>query len=248
MKTIIIIVISLNLANESIAQEMNLAKADSLKLLVVTGGPSLRAQIDLVPTSFYSLFSDFDNLTWDHATHDEAGFQSESFDSYDVVLMYNRSDSISDRSKQKLKKHLESGKGLIVLHHALGSYNNWEWWWKEVVGGKYQMVENTKFKKSAFKPSETIDVITKKNHPITREIGDFKLYDETYINLWLSDDIEVIYQTDNPTSDGPLVWISPYKKSRVVAIQPGHAKSAHQDMNYKKLIYQAIQWVNNKEE
>lgn len=246
MKKLILILFTLSLSFSSIAQEMTTSNSDSLELLVVTGGPTFRHQIDLVPTSFYTLFMGYDKLIWTHATYDEAAFQTEGLDNYDVILMYNRSDSLSDESRQNLKNYLESGKGLIVLHHALGSYNNWEWWWKEVVGGKYQMKENNKFSKSDYKLGESINMIPQKEHAITNAVKRFNFVDETYKDLWISKKVEILYRTDNPNSDGPTMWISPYKKSKVVVIQPGHANTAHLDNNYKSLIYQAILWVNNK--
>lgn len=234
-----------SLGSFSYAQTDNQNKSASIKLLVVTGGPTLRHHIELVPTSFYGLFNEQPNLVWDHATYDEAAFQSEKLNEYDVVLMYNRSDSLSKTSQKNFKKYLESGKGLIVLHHSLGSYNNWEWWWKEVVGGKYQMKESDNFPKSDYKLGEKINIVSQINHPIIKKVGNFSLTDETYKKLWISKKIKVLYKTDNPTSDGPIMWISPYKKSRVMVIQPGHAASAHTDDNYKKLIYQSILWASN---
>ncbi len=217
---------------------------DTVNLLVITGGPTLRHQIDLVPTSFYSLFMDKKNLQWDHATRDEAALQSGNLQNYDVLLFYNRSDSISDSSKKNLRNFLESGKGLIVLHHALGSYNDWEWWYKDVIGAKYQMNETEQYPKSDFLQGETIKMIPAKEHPFSVGLGEFTLTDETYKKLWISDQVEVLYETDNETSDGPTVWISPYSKSRVLVIQPGHAASAHLNENYQKLIYNAVFWAN----
>ena len=185
-----------------------------------------------------------ENLKWDHASHDESAFQSNRLQEYDVILMYNRSDSLTISSRENLKGFLESGKGMIVLHHALGSYNNWDWWYKEVVGAKYQMIETEEFPKSDFLQEEVIKMIPTKEHLFSAELGQFTLIDETYNKLWFSDRIEILYKTDNNSSDGPTVWISPYTKSRVLVIQPGHAASAHLDENYQNLIWSAINWVN----
>lgn len=222
------------------------SKSKKVNLLVITGGPTLRHHIDLVPTSFYGLFMGVKDLSWTHATYDEAAFQSDKLNDFDVILFYNRSDSLTEKSKQNLTKFLESGKGLIVLHHSLGSYNDWEWWWKEVVGGKYQMKETDTTPKSDYKQGESIKMIPQKKHPITESVGEFYFEDETYKKLWISEKANILYKTDNPTSDGPTVWISPYKKSKVIVIQPGHAAPAHSNENYKKLIYRSILWASDK--
>ena len=219
-------------------------ESQSINLLVVTGGQTLRSQIDLVPTSFYNIFTESTSLKWDHATQDEAAFQSERLLEYDVILLYNRSDTLSTSSKMNLKGFLEAGKGLIVLHHSLGSYNQWDWWYKQVVGAKYQMKDSEAYPKSDYLQGEVIKMIPVKEHPITSEIGEFTITDETYKKLWISDEVEVLYRTDNKSSDGPTVWIGPYKESRVLVIQPGHDASAHLDDHYQKLIRQAIYWVS----
>lgn len=240
LMTLLLLIATVHFTNAQSNQEL---RSQGIRLLVVTGGPGLVHQISLVPTSFYTIFEGYDNLTWDHASYDEAAFQSKNLMDYDVLLMYNRSDSISETSKQNLQKYLESGKGLVVLHHALGSYNNWEWWWKNVVGGKYQMVEDSHFQKSGYKQGESVDMTVEANHAITKAIGSFNFIDETYKDLWISKEVEVLYRTNNPTSDGPTMWIGPYDRSKVVVIQPGHARPAHLDQNYRKLIYESILWV-----
>lgn len=220
--------------------------SDSLKLLVVTGGPTLRHHIDLVPSSFYTLFEGYDNIKWDHASSDEAAFQSDKLASYDVLVMYNRSDSLSEKSRQNLRSFVENGKGVIILHHALGSYNNWRWWWHDVVGGKYQMKDTEDLPKSDYKLPEHILVDVVVNHPITAIVGSFDLKDETYKKLWISPAVKILFKTDNPTSDGPIAWISPYAKSRVIVIQPGHTSTAHQNEKYRSLIYNAIIWSSGR--
>ncbi len=222
--------------------------SDSLSLLVVTGGPTLRYHIDLVPSSFYTLFEGYDNISWDHASSDEAAFQSDKLTNYDILVMYNRSDSLSEKSKQCLKAFVESGKGVVILHHALGSYNDWNWWWQDVVGGKYQMKDAENFSKSDYKLNENIGAYPVENHPITKAIGSFHLKDETYKKLWISPKVKVLYKTDNPSSDGPIAWISPYSSSRVVVIQPGHANLAHKNKSYRLLVYNAIIWSGGRSE
>jgi len=218
----------------------------SLKLLVVTGGPTLRHQIDLVPSSFYTLFEGYDNITWDHASSDEAAFQSDKLPNYDVLVMYNRSDSLSRESMQNLRSFVESGKGIVILHHALGSYNDWRWWWHDVVGGKYQMKDAGNLPKSEYKLDEHISVKTVATHPITSAVGDFHLNDETYKKLWISPAARILYETENPTSDGPIAWISAYSRSRVIVVQPGHTALAHKNADYRSLVYNAIIWSSGR--
>jgi uncharacterized protein len=79
-------------------------------------------------------------------------------------------------------------------------------------------------------------------HPITARLGTMHLWDETYKGMWISPDVKVLLRTDNPTSDGPVAWVSPYSKSRVVYIELGHGESAHLYPAYRTLVQDAIRW------
>lgn len=240
----LILILAMPLVVHSESQKTNVT--EPLEFLVVTGGPTLKHHVDLVPSSFYTLFEGYDNLRWDHATSDEAAFQPERLEKYDVLVMYNRSDSLSETAQSNLKGFVESGKGVVILHHALGSYNEWQWWWQDVVGGKYQMKDNDKFSKSDYKLGEQLSFKVVEDHPITAKVGTFELEDETYKGLWISPEVKILYDTDNPTSDGPLAWISPYPNSRVVVIQPGHASPAHKNTGFRSLIYNAMLWAGGR--
>ena len=128
----------------------------------------------------------------------------------------------------------------MILHHAICSHTDWPWWIEEVAGGVYG-------EKSTFIHDETMPIKIKKQHPITQGLKDFVIHDETYKNLWISPKVEVLLETTNPTSDGPVAWISPYAKSRVVFIQLGHGPEAHRNTNYQRLVKNAILWAGRSE-
>ena len=71
--------------------------------------------------------------------------------------------------------------------------------------------------------------------------------DETYKGMWISPEATVLLRTNDPTSDGPVAWISPYAKSRVVYIQLGHDHTGRMEHpNYKALVKNAILWAGGK--
>jgi type 1 glutamine amidotransferase len=72
------------------------------------------------------------------------------------------------------------------------------------------------------------------------------LRDETYKGMWISPDVKVLLRTDAPASDGPVAWISPYTKSRVVYIQLGHGESAHLDPACRVPVQDAIRWTGGR--
>src|SRR5688572_10043124 len=90
----------------------NVGAADApLRLLVVTGGHDY-------PTSFYTLFEQ-PGLVWDHETTAEAAYRRDLRPKYDVVVMYDLTKELGPEGRANLQAFAESGKGIVVLHHAL---------------------------------------------------------------------------------------------------------------------------------
>jgi type 1 glutamine amidotransferase len=60
--------------------------------------------------------------------------------------------------------------------------------------------------------------------------------------MWHAPGLEVLLTTNHPTSDPPLAWIGPWQKSRVVYIQLGHGREAHENPWYRELVARAVRW------
>src|SRR5581483_9840897 len=210
-----------------------------LRLLVVTGGHDY-------PTSFYTVFEGAADLRWRHAVSNHEAYKNDIRNDYDVLVLYDFSNEITDREKANLRNFVESGKGVVVLHHAIADYQDWEWWHKEVVGGKFLLQPEGNMPASTYKHDEELCVRTVINHPITSRLGALHLWDETYKGMWISPDVKVLLKTDNPTSDGPIAWVSPYPKSRVVYIELGHDEKAHLYPAYRELVQDAIRWAGGR--
>ena len=210
-----------------------------LRLLVVTGGHPYA-------TTFYTVFEGADDLHWEHALSNHEAYRGDLRKKYDVLVLYDFTQEISDAEKANLRDFAEAGKGIVVLHHAIADYQDWEWWYKEVVGGKYLLKPDGSMPASTFKDNQESCVRPAMRHPITAHVGTMHLWDETYHGMWISPDVKVLLQSDAPTSDGPVAWISPYAKSRVVYIQLGHGESAHLYPAYRVLVQDAIRWTSGR--
>ncbi len=204
------------------------------RCLVVTGGHEFESE-------FYSLF-DHGKLDWDHAASNTEAFARDIRDLYDVVVLYDMSTRIDKAPRANLRAFVESGKGLVVLHHAIADYGGWDWWVREVVGGKYLLEPDGELPASTYLHDVDLFVRPAESHPITSGIGPIHIRDETYKGMWISPEVKVILETDEQTSDRALAWISPYDKSRVVCIQPGHDRLAFLHPAYRKLVERAILW------
>jgi hypothetical protein len=69
------------------------------------------------------------------------------------------------------------------------------------------------------------------------------IWDETYKGLWVSPKVTLLLETDHPNNNREVAWISPYNKSRVVYIELGHDRKAHEHPSYRQLVRQAVLWA-----
>jgi type 1 glutamine amidotransferase len=215
-------------------------KKDAVRVLVVTGGHTY-------PTSFYTLFEGWDDITWRHAVSQTAAFTPKMKDSYDVVVLHDLANTLGDTEKASLQAFVEAGKGVVSTHHAIVDYTSWPWWYEEVIGGKY--FERALDGHPASRYKEGIEWVANPakgmaNHPVLRGVGPLTLSDdEVYANMWQSAKIKVLMETDHPQNDKAVVYIGPYEKARVLYIQPGHSDATMRHPGYRKLIHNAILWT-----
>ncbi|MBS1825011.1 MAG: ThuA domain-containing protein [Acidobacteria bacterium] len=209
--------------------DLNPKDKDAVRVLLVTGGHSHEA-------SLYAMFEGNRRIRVDVDPH-PAAFRRDIRKAYDVVVFYDLMATMPDEHKANLKAFVEcGGKGIVVLHHAMADFADWDWWWKEVAGGGYDL------KKSGFQHDVELIVRPTGNHPIVKGLPEMRLYDETYIRVWQGDNIQPLLTIDHPTSDRVAGWIGPSKTAKVVVLQPGHGREAHENPWYRTLVERAILW------
>ena len=206
-----------------------------VKVLIVTGGHDH-------PPSFYSQFDDPGLLAT--VNPHPIAFATDFRERADVLVLYDMIVNMPEEEKRNnLRAFVESGKGVVVLHHAIIDHPSWPWWHEDVVGGLYLIEPGRGMPTSTYKHEERMRVTVAKKHPVTEGLTDFEIEDETYKGMWISPKVQVLLTTDNPNSDGPVAWLGTHPKARVVYIQLGHGGAAHHNPNYQRLVHNAILWA-----
>lgn len=211
--------------------------AGKIRIQLVTGGHSH----DL---GFYHVFDDANDLEITVNPH-PAAFRND-LKNVDVLVLYDMTETRSEEERQVLRNFVEAGKGLVILHHAIVDNQEWPWWYQEVSGGAYFEKARDGHPASHYKHGVDLVVRPVGKHPILAGIEAFPLHDEVYKGVWHSLGITPLVETDHPDSDEVIGWTSPYQKSRVVAILPGHGPEAHENPNYRKLVHNAILWAGGR--
>jgi type 1 glutamine amidotransferase len=213
--------------------------AGAVRALLVIGGHEHE-------TEFYSIFGGYHDLDWINVDTSAGAFQHDLRKKYDVIIMYDFSRDLDDTCRQNLRDFVAADKGIVVLHHALLNYQKWNWWWEEVVGGRYRLDQEGSDPPSSVKLGQQIYVTPAEPHRVLTGVAPFHIVDEGYKNLWMSPHIRPLLTTDNPTSDHNLAWIGPCQTSRVVAIQLGHGHTAFDHPMYRTVVHNAILWAADK--
>jgi type 1 glutamine amidotransferase len=211
----------------------------TVRVLIITGGHDHEA-------AFYSLFDGYQDIGWPAVTDAVLAFKQDIRSKYDVLVFYNFTRDMDDSARQNLRDFVESGKGILALHHGILNFQKWPWWYEEVVGGLYRLESKNGIPNSTVKFGEEHLITAAGKHPITDGLTPFRISDETYKGLLISPNIQPLLFTDNSTSDHTVAWVGPCTTSKVVFIQLGHDHTPFRHPAYRALVHNSILWTAGK--
>ncbi len=217
-------------------------KCDKIKAVVVVGGH------DYEEKPFFSLFDGYDDIEYTkfQLKDDSELFEDISNWNYDVIVLFNMTQKISPKRQENFVKLLNRGVGLVTLHHAIGSFQEWPQY-REIIGAKYYLKATDNNPASTYKHDVDMKVhIADTKHPITRGLSDFTVHDETYKNCGFQNDNRILLTTDHPDSDKTVGWVRTYGKANVCTIQLGHGPQGYADPTFRQLIVRSIRWSAGK--
>lgn len=226
------------IASEPLAAQNTDDWAGPVRLLIVMGGGTWE-------NSVFHMFDAIEGVEYTLEMSDTAAFGEDLRNRFDAVLMYNLSATLPEPHRANFTEFLEAGGGLVVLHHALASYGDWPWWHESVVGGRYLLRPEGVRAGSTYLQDQSYIASARADHPVVAGLAGIPLhvYGETYKGLWISPEVQVLLATTQTSSDGPLVWVGPYRAARVVVIQPGHGGSVFFNHGYLRILHDAIHWT-----
>lgn len=168
---------------------------------------------------------------------------------------------------------LESGKGVVALHHALAGWPTWERY-AEILGGRFLyrpgMLRGEERLDSGFAHDVAQQFTVARGHPVTEGLPEtFTLTDEPYLDEIFGDDVTPLLWSDarfdknhfwsathavegrmycrdgwdHPVGSNLAGWAKTAGKSRLVYIQPGDGPGAYENPHYRQLVENAIRWV-----
>ena len=230
-----------------LAAEPNQSSGEKIRVLVVTGGH------DFEHEQFFKIFSGNADFTFKPVEHPNAHREltAEAATNYDVLVAYDMHQEISEAAKADLLSWLKQGKGLVVLHHAIASYQKWPEYSK-IIGARYYLekttVDGVEKARSIYQHDLHFTIhVADPNHPVTRGVEDFQIHDETYNLFDVASDVHPLLTASDPHSNKVIGWAKMYGPARVVYLQSGHDHFAYENPHYQKIVKQAIRWTAHRE-
>jgi hypothetical protein len=213
------------------------------RVLIVTGGHAFEEG------PFFQLFRDNPDIAFVAAEHDGASataWERDDLVTYDVVVLYDMPRIITPAQQGKMCSLFERGAGLVGLHHALVSFQDWPDY-ERIIGGRYpQPPAGQPQVSAAVGYQHDVDVpvtILDTRHPITAGMKDFTIRDEIYWGFRVGGDVHPLLGTTHPKAGKPLMWTRTEGKSRVVFLQLGHDRHAFDNPSFRDLVARSIRWA-----
>lgn len=160
-------------------------------------------------------------------------------DAYDAVVFYHFHQSADPETAAAIERLAETGQGIVVLHHALVAFPEWDAW-STLCG-----LEDRSF---GYSHGETIDVeVATDEHPITAAVGPWTMTDETYDMASpleeAAHESEVLLTVEHPESMSAVAWTRTYGDARVFCFQSGHDASAFSHPSFRAVLGRGVRWT-----
>ncbi|WP_136466454.1 ThuA domain-containing protein [Flagellimonas onchidii] len=179
-----------------------------------------------------------------HTTYTEdLGVLARSLDVYDVILINGMPDKMSEAQLKGLEEAVKNGKPLLGLHAATAALQQDT----EEDRNRYNTILGANF--TSHPPIHTFPVkVAQADHAITKNIGNFEIYDEMY---FYNTDIagnNVLIEAEHEDKTTPIAWTRQYGKGKVFYTSLGHGVGAATNKHFQQLILNGLLWLLEEKE
>ena len=205
-----------------------------MKIAIVTGEHGFQEK------QFDAVFESMEDLQFVREDLDDFVNDPNQQD-YDTVVFYNfHRPYPTDPQAGAILGLTERGQGMVILHHAILAFPEWDAY-SEMCG----VGDRGEF---GYYPRQTLNVqVADATHPITEDLTDWEMGDETYTMKSAGTDSAILLTVDHPNSMDVLGWAREYGKSRVFCLQSGHDDITFSNPNFRKVLRRGIHWCAKAE-
>jgi len=167
---------------------------------------------------------------------------SDTLGDYDVIVLHFMDWEVPDpgpKARANLKRVVQSGRGLVLVHFACGAFQEWPEFVK-LAGRAWDP------KLRGHDPHGKFTVkITDERHPVMKGMKDFETVDELYTCLAGEIPIKVLATARSKVDDKdyPMAFVLNYGKGRVFHSVLGHDVEALANPEVGRLYRNACAWA-----
>jgi type 1 glutamine amidotransferase len=229
------------IAKEPAAAEKD-SKIENQRILFFGGGPHhpYRDCSDVL----FNYLADFAIYDCTY-TEEPSALHWDSLKAYDVLLIYaiqfDHQKETPEPVREGLQRFLKEGKGLVVVHAGVASFSTWPQF-TDIIGAYWR------WGKSTHDPYRHMMVeIADPDHPITRDLLDFKIIDEFYFNLEPRAGNHLLlistHQVEGKERTEPIAWTRTEEDARVFVTLLGHDATPWKNVSFLKIMRRGIDWA-----
>ncbi|TNF43118.1 MAG: ThuA domain-containing protein [Bacteroidetes bacterium] len=167
---------------------------------------------------------------------------------FDVVLSNWNSWPENDlrwpaETEKALLQFIKSGGGFVTFHSSTSVFYNWPEF-QEISTGAW-IADTT----NHGKPSVTRVEIINENHPVTKGLMGFEIFDELWINASKNNKFEVLGTATNDElikngkESQPAIMVAEFGKGRIFHTILGHDINALENEGFQTLMLRGTEWV-----
>jgi uncharacterized protein len=168
-------------------------------------------------------------------TEDRDYFNYNKLSEYDICILYVDcwGKKLGEEQMAGLLCFIASGRSIVTIHNGISYQSNAEF--AQLIGGKF--IGHPPYQKLTYN-------IVKEEHPIVKGISDFEMEEELYtFELDNLCDKEILMTATDGNITAPAAWIKKYGKGKVVYLAQGHDKKSFENLSFRKLIKNSVEWL-----
>lgn len=172
----------------------------------------------------------------------------DSLKAYDLLLIYairfDHEQETPQPVREGLQRFLGQGNGLVVVHAGVASFSSWPEY-ADIIGAYWR------WGKSTHDPYRPMMVqVADPDHPISRQLLDFKIIDELYFNLEPREGNHVLltstHQVKGEQRTEPIAWTRTYGGSPIFVNLLGHDETPWKNVSFLEVMRRGIDWVTGR--
>lgn len=149
---------------------------------------------------------------------------------------------LNDADKASIERHLQKGHGLLALHTASISFDDWPRW-REIVGAGW--IWGTSYHPAHGPVSVRMAPAA---HPITAGLQGFDFNEEAYSRMDLVPGIEALatVQAASQETASPCLWAREVGPARVVYDALGHDSASFEQPTHRQIVQRSALWCTRQ--